>query len=205
MLEDYKLNNPLLFLTGETHGTVIPHKMAERQPPVKVEEVVVYKTGVVEGFEGDFRRVLDDVEKGGDVKGEEVWIIVFSPTGTGGALNVLEERRGDAGGGGANGVGRKGRRESNPDGCAGAGCEVAEHSHGNEKEEDGKVNGEKDDGKKEEEEGVQYRICTIGPTTKDFMWQSYKRKPDAVAKSPSPEGLLEAIKEGVRIGLEVVL
>ncbi|KAK6335351.1 hypothetical protein TWF696_002131 [Orbilia brochopaga] len=43
--------------------------------------------------------------------------------------------------------------------------------------------------------GRVYKICTIGPTTKDFLWQKFRRRPEAVAKTPSPEGLLEAVNE----------
>ncbi|EWC45911.1 hypothetical protein DRE_04918 [Drechslerella stenobrocha 248] len=48
--------------------------------------------------------------------------------------------------------------------------------------------------KEREGDGRVNRICTIGPTTRDFLWQKFQRLPDAVAKSPSPEGLLAAIE-----------
>ncbi|KAF3916965.1 hypothetical protein AA313_de0206383 [Arthrobotrys entomopaga] len=165
IIEDYDSDKDLLFLTGETHSTTIPSRVPEKLKELKnvemrVEEVVVYKTGVMEQFEGEFRGWLDKLDQASLVEskgegegenkreGEERWIVVFSPTGTEAALKVLNEREG-------------GR--------------------------------------------VKYKLCTIGPTTKDYLWQAFKRKPDAMAKSPSPEGLLEAVKHGSKMSFEVVL
>ncbi|KAF3934581.1 hypothetical protein ABW20_dc0100571 [Dactylellina cionopaga] len=163
IIDDYREGcQDLLFLTGETHSTTIPSRVPEKLKEemgvdMKVDEVVVYKTGVVEHFEDEFRGwldKLDDVQKenGKNEKDErEVrWIVVFSPTGTDAALKVVAEK---------------------------------------------------------EEKGLncKYKICTIGPTTTDFMEQAFKRRPDAIARTPSPEGLLEAMKEGSRLGLELVL
>ncbi|KAJ6258916.1 Uroporphyrinogen-III synthase [Drechslerella dactyloides] len=147
IIDDYVARNEtrdLLFLVGETHNTIIPMRVPEKVrelmgASMSVEEVVVYTTGVAEGFAGEFRACLNKLE--GEEKGDvdEVrWIIVFSPTGTDAALNVLEGRG---------------------------------------------------------EERNRYKICTIGPTTRDFLWQKFRRRPEAVAKTPSPEGLLEAVKE----------
>ncbi|KAK6524171.1 hypothetical protein TWF694_005831 [Orbilia ellipsospora] len=172
IISEYNSDKDLLFLTGETHSTTIPSRIPEKLKELKniemkVEEVVVYKTGVMEEFEDEFRGWLDKLDQTpaaqttnqpsrdegtqneGEEEGkEERWIVVFSPTGTEAALKVLNEREG------------------------------------------GKV---------------EYKICTIGPTTKDFLWQAFKRKPDAMAKTPSPEGLLEAVKYGSRMSFEVVL
>ncbi|EPS45737.1 hypothetical protein H072_113 [Dactylellina haptotyla CBS 200.50] len=145
----------LLFLTGETHSTTIPTRVpeklkSEKELDMKIEEVVVYKTGVMEGFEDEFRGWLEKLDKNstGD-EAETRWIVVFSPTGTDAALKVANE--------------------------------------------------------KGENEKVKYKVCTIGPTTSDFLWQAFKRKPDAMAKIPSPQGLMDAVKNGSRMALEVVL
>lgn len=49
---------------------------------VGVEELVVYETGVMESFEGDFADVVG--RSSGDV-----WVVVFSPTGCEAMLRVL--------------------------------------------------------------------------------------------------------------------
>lgn len=38
-------------------------------------------------------------------------------------------------------------------------------------------------------------IATIGPTTKDYLEREFGFEPDVVARSPSPEGLLEGMEE----------
>lgn len=106
---------PLLFLVGETRRDIIPKTlMGGDTPPARrigVEEVVVYETGVVGGFEGEFGRVLAGLVRGssrptgdgdgdGDGRGVVVWVVVFSPTGCDAMVRVLkrEVERGDAGG-----------------------------------------------------------------------------------------------------------
>lgn len=49
---------------------------------VGVEELVVYETGVMESFEGDFADVVG--RSSGDI-----WVVVFSPTGCEAMLRVL--------------------------------------------------------------------------------------------------------------------
>ncbi|KAK6334361.1 hypothetical protein TWF730_003574 [Orbilia blumenaviensis] len=152
----------LLFLTGETHSTIIPSRVPEKLKgksgglDVKVEEVVVYKTGVMEEFEADFRSCLQRLEVGdAAAEGEEEkerWIVFFSPTGTDAALRVL---------------------------------------------------GEREEGK-ETNRGLKYKCCSIGPTTKDFMYQKFKRAADAMAKTPSPDGVLEAIRSPARVVAQLV-
>ncbi|KAL4933969.1 uroporphyrinogen-III synthase HEM4 [Aspergillus undulatus] len=104
---------PLLFLVGETRRDIIPKTLTGEDTPVKkrigVEEVVVYETGVVEGFEGDFDRVLSQYLRGdadtdagedacGVAKGGLIWVVVFSPTGCDAMVRVLErEVQGDGG------------------------------------------------------------------------------------------------------------
>lgn len=61
---------------------------------IQVDELVVYETGVMESFEGDFRaavRAGQEYVALADGVGEErvIWVIVFSPTGCDAMLRVL--------------------------------------------------------------------------------------------------------------------
>ncbi|KAL4811176.1 tetrapyrrole biosynthesis, uroporphyrinogen III synthase [Aspergillus unguis] len=101
---------PLLFLVGETRRDVIPKTlMGMETPPEKrigVEEVVVYETGVVEGFEGYFEGVLGTLFNKDSAAGDVIWVVVFSPTGCDAMVRVLKremERNGEDG----NGKGRR--------------------------------------------------------------------------------------------------
>ncbi|KAJ0420188.1 tetrapyrrole biosynthesis, uroporphyrinogen III synthase [Aspergillus carlsbadensis] len=80
---------PLLFLVGETRRDIIPRMLMGDSTPVskriQVEEVVVYETGVVAGFEGEFERIL---KRHGETT-EVVWTVVFSPTGCDAMVRVL--------------------------------------------------------------------------------------------------------------------
>jgi uroporphyrinogen-III synthase len=91
----YGVNKPsLLFLVGEVRRDIIPRTLMNPTiggRRVSVEEVVVYETGVMEGFEGEFGGLMEVYNKELD-KGEEgmVWVVVFSPTGCEAMLRVLE-------------------------------------------------------------------------------------------------------------------
>ncbi|KAJ5503910.1 Tetrapyrrole biosynthesis uroporphyrinogen III synthase [Penicillium fimorum] len=83
----YPTHKPsLLFLVGEVRRDIIPKTLMDESLPVEkrvdVEELVVYETGVMGSFEGDFEDVVGRAE--GDV-----WVVVFSPTGCEAMLRVL--------------------------------------------------------------------------------------------------------------------
>ncbi|KAJ5206350.1 Tetrapyrrole biosynthesis uroporphyrinogen III synthase [Penicillium cf. griseofulvum] len=83
----YPKNKPsLLFLVGEVRRDIIPKTLMDERLAVEkrvgVEELVVYETGVMGSFEGDFENVVGGLE--GDV-----WVVVFSPTGCEAMLRVL--------------------------------------------------------------------------------------------------------------------
>lgn len=68
--------------------------MAESLPSAKrirVDELVVYETGVMESFEGDFRAAVRAGREYLAVAGGErvIWVVVFSPTGCDAMLRVL--------------------------------------------------------------------------------------------------------------------
>lgn len=79
---------PLLFLVGETRRDIIPKTLQDGALPdterIRVNETVVYGTGVMESFPVDLRRVL------GETRDDPVrWIVVFSPTGCDSMLRVM--------------------------------------------------------------------------------------------------------------------
>ncbi|KAJ5522448.1 hypothetical protein N7527_006563 [Penicillium freii] len=83
----YPTHKPaLLFLVGEVRRDIIPKTLMDTTLPVEkrvgVEELVVYETGVMESFEGDFADVVG--RSWGDI-----WVVVFSPTGCEAMLRVL--------------------------------------------------------------------------------------------------------------------
>jgi uroporphyrinogen-III synthase len=87
---------PLLFLVGEQRRDIIPKTLMDPSLPenkkIPVDELVVYETGVMETFEHDFGKLLQDTE---DM--EVRWIVVFSPTGCEAmlrALNMLDPETG---------------------------------------------------------------------------------------------------------------
>lgn len=91
---------PILFLVGEQRRDIIPKLLMESEetPPEKrivVEEMVVYETGVKEGFESVFGEVVSSVGTGdgdgeaGKEKKKPIWVVVFSPTGCEAMLRVL--------------------------------------------------------------------------------------------------------------------
>lgn len=114
--KDEENKPPVLFLVGEQRRDIIPKTLMNPELPstqrIQVDELEVYATGVMESFEGDFRRLLEDTEER-----EVRWVVVFSPTGCEAMLRVLgmldsqtgRVRTGERGGG--CGV-RKGKRKT---------------------------------------------------------------------------------------------
>lgn len=82
----------LLFLVGEQRRDIIPKTLMATSLPeserIDVEEIVVYETGEMGSFEGDF---ADAVKKNTDSGGDRsvLWVVVFSPSGCEGMLRVL--------------------------------------------------------------------------------------------------------------------
>ncbi|KAK0386937.1 hypothetical protein NLU13_5250 [Sarocladium strictum] len=140
---------PLLFLVGETRRDIIPKTLMDPALPsdkrIEVVEEVVYATGVMESFHGDFVEKLAQTEKLGCHKR---WVVVFSPTGCDSMLRGL------------------GMLDDAP----GSKADLSKR--------DGRT-----------------FIVTIGPTTQRHLRDKFGFEPDASAKQPSPEGVLEAILE----------
>lgn len=89
---------PLLLLVGEQRSDSIPRVLMDDKLPqdrrIHVDELVVYKTGVMESFRDDFAAVLDATKDR-----SERWVVVFSPTGCDSmmaALGWLDEKTGKA-------------------------------------------------------------------------------------------------------------
>ena len=79
---------PVLFLVGETRRDIIPKTLMNPELPeksqIRVDEVEVYGTGVMESFEENFTGLL---QKSNEEKLR--WVVVFSPTGCEAALRAL--------------------------------------------------------------------------------------------------------------------
>jgi uroporphyrinogen-III synthase len=80
---------PLLFAVGEQRRDIIPKTlMSSDLPPgrrIRVDELVVYGTGVMESFKRDLCQSLADTRAS-----QMRWIVVFSPTGCDTMLAGLE-------------------------------------------------------------------------------------------------------------------
>jgi uroporphyrinogen-III synthase len=138
---------PLLFLVGEQRRDIIPKTLMDpalsENRRIRVDELVVYGTGVMESFEQDFKIRLRET-------GEPSmrWVVVFSPTGCEGMLRALGLL--DSGTGKAK-IGDKLGRDT--------------------------------------------YIATIGPTTRDFLRNTFGLEPDVCAEKPSPEGIEKSIRK----------
>ena len=79
---------PLLFLVGDQRRDIIPKTLMSPDLPsnkrIQVDELVVYGTGVMESFEQDFARVLEQTKHE-----PRRWVVVFSPTGCEAMLRAL--------------------------------------------------------------------------------------------------------------------
>ncbi|KAK0648732.1 tetrapyrrole biosynthesis, uroporphyrinogen III synthase [Cercophora newfieldiana] len=80
--KDRPMMPPLLFLVGEQRRDVIPRVLGAASFPV--DEVVVYRTGVMQSFRKDFDQWLEET-----ADRPERWAVVFSPTGCEAMLSAL--------------------------------------------------------------------------------------------------------------------
>jgi len=91
MLGHYKSSKKLLFLVGEIRRDVIPKTL--NAGGVGVEEIVIYDTQVVSSFGEDLARALELGEAGqiGGKDSEQAprWVVIFSPTGSDTAMEIL--------------------------------------------------------------------------------------------------------------------
>ncbi|PYI11576.1 putative uroporphyrinogen-III synthase [Aspergillus sclerotiicarbonarius CBS 121057] len=164
---------PLLFLVGEQRRDIIPKTLMDDGLPaterIGVEEVVVYETGVMRGFEEEFsgrvgreRAVMRRVIEEGDGEGWVTWVVVFSPTGGEGMLRGLGLLDNSQGQGQGQGRG------------------------GNEKVGEG------------EGQERRFFVATIGPTTRDYLRDEFGFEADVCAEKPSPEGVGKGIEGFMR-------
>ncbi|KAL1999247.1 hypothetical protein VTN02DRAFT_4820 [Thermoascus thermophilus] len=164
---------PLLFLVGEQRRDVIPKTLMSEclsvRDRIRVDELVVYETGVMASFEDDFRAAvaagkgyLDVVAAGAaaddddDDEEKVMWTVVFSPTGCDAMLRVLNSQLSSSGSG-------SGEQEE-------------------------------EDKEKKKKKKKKWFIATIGPTTRDHLRSKYGVEADVCAEKPSPEGVGEGIK-----------
>ncbi|EEP80587.1 conserved hypothetical protein [Uncinocarpus reesii 1704] len=163
---------PLLFLVGETHRDVIPKTlMSPDLPPnerIQIDELIVYKTGVMEAFRENFGSILERLhetsnrENGADSEDKRVviesrvpiWVVVFSPTGCDAMVEILGMYQ------------REGLKED----------EVSRAS-----------------GKENQARRMHY-IATIAGMTRDHLRLNFGVEPDVCAEVPSPEGVGDGIE-----------
>jgi uroporphyrinogen-III synthase len=99
---------PLLFLVGEQRRDIIPKTLMNEdlapEKRIQVTEEVVYGTGIMESFQGDFTKVLEETDSCA-----ERWVVVFSPTGCESMLRCLGllDTESSSGGKGVDGPERK--------------------------------------------------------------------------------------------------
>ncbi|KAF8448501.1 tetrapyrrole biosynthesis, uroporphyrinogen III synthase [Kalaharituber pfeilii] len=89
IVNHYKLPKKLLFLVGEIRRDVIPKTLTGAGKTV--DEVVVYDTEVMSSFREDFIQALK-LGDAGDISsdsGRVRWVVIFSPTGSETAMEVL--------------------------------------------------------------------------------------------------------------------
>lgn len=146
--DDRTVKPPLLFLVGEQRRDIIPNILMDKQLPenrrIQVDEVVVYRTEVMDSFPQDFKLCLDAIRES-----RMTWIVVFSPTGCDAmlkGLGMLDETTGKA--------------------------------------------------KPKDPTRTRF-IATIGPTTRNHLQKTFQFEPDVCAAKPTPEGVLDGIKQFV--------
>ncbi|RAK71844.1 uroporphyrinogen-III synthase HEM4 [Aspergillus fijiensis CBS 313.89] len=170
---------PLLFLVGEQRRDIIPKTLMDpaRRPDARipVEELVVYETGVMAGFEEAFgariRAERDAFQRKQQDEDDEkvVWTVVFSPTGCEAMVRVLETVDASS----------SSSSSSSSSAVLGGGLES--------QNEDGDL-GRKDNNRK-------FFVATIGPTTRDYLRNRVGFEPDVCAEKPSPEGVGRGIQK----------
>jgi uroporphyrinogen-III synthase len=86
---DCLVKPPLLFMVGEQRRAIIPKTLMDpkldEDRRIQVDELEVYGTGVMESFEQDFTKVLQETECK-----QNRWVVVFSPTGCEAMLRALD-------------------------------------------------------------------------------------------------------------------
>ncbi|KAK3322106.1 tetrapyrrole biosynthesis, uroporphyrinogen III synthase [Apodospora peruviana] len=89
---------PLLFLVGEQRRDIIPKMLMDSalslEKQIRVDEAVIYGTGVMGPFREDFEALLQET-----ADRPVRWVVVFSPSGCDnmlGALDLLDETTGKA-------------------------------------------------------------------------------------------------------------
>jgi uroporphyrinogen-III synthase len=85
---DREVKPPVLFLVGEQRRDIIPKTLMNPELAgsrrIQVDELEVYGTGVMESFEEDFTKILQET-----ADNINRWVVVFSPTGCDAMLRAL--------------------------------------------------------------------------------------------------------------------
>jgi uroporphyrinogen-III synthase len=183
---------PLLFLVGEKRRDIIPATLMDPALPaarrIRVDETVVYGTGVMASFPGDFAAVLRrtgggrDAGAGADVAPVRRWVVVFSPTGCEAMLDALGLLSADA----DPETGRR-RYVGAAEGVEGADADPETGRRRYVGAAEG-VEGAGGDGTT-----TTTFIATIGPTTRGYLKKTFGFDAHVCAETPSPEGVWDGI------------
>ena len=162
----------LLFLVGEQRRDVIPKTLTSSTLPegerIGVDELVVYETGVMETFPQDFEK---QIAVGRRANPDVISIVVFSPSGCEAMLLSLGYID-------PNGKLTKEGQKS-----------VRWPSERTLDEERENVLGSATP----RSEKPRYCIASIGPTTRDYLFNTWGFEVDVCAEKPSPAGVGEGI------------
>ncbi len=175
---------PLLFLVGETRRDVIPKTLMNEMlgdERVQVEELDVYRTEERKSFGQEFEERLKELALKDETKKERsrrallVVVVVFSPQGCGSMLH---------------GIGYIDSEGQLTDRARIRWKETLQVNNGSISERSSE--GARDAGETEKE--MTFVIATIGPTTRDYLIDTFGFEPDVCAEKPSPEGVGQRIK-----------
>lgn len=150
---------PLLFLVGETRRDVIPKTLQNQSDAerIEVDEVEVYRTEVMEGFDNAFKEVTAEIGAKENSGARLGVIVVFSPQGS----DIMLKNIGYLDQNGKPTVQAQSRSWTASD---------------------------------EGSSPLRWILVTIGPTTRDYMKDTFGIESDVCAEKPNPESLRKGIE-----------
>lgn len=165
------VKRPLLFLVGEVRRDIIPRTLMGETDPnrrIAVEEMEVYSTQVMGGFKGEFLRFCEGLDRE-DGGSHRIGCRVVVVFSPQGSDVMLR------------GIGY-----------------LDENGQVTERARRRWWEGGDRGGGSTEDEQPRWIITTIGPTTRDYLRDTFGVEPDVCAAKPSPQGLKDGIEEFLR-------
>lgn len=167
--DDVRLRKrPLLFLVGETRRDIIPRTLQNQTDAkrIEVEEVEVYRTEVINDFNQSFKDVMVKVTEEGRPGGGLAIVVVFSPQGS----EIMLKNIGY--------LDSEGRPTSE-----------AQNGSWSDRNTSALIDGNESHNK------FQWIVVSIGPTTRDYLRDSFGIEPDVCAEKPNSESLRRGIED----------